>query len=88
LHSNAKPDAGISVDSSTPTQTAQKKPMFPSPEQTRPRPVATPLLGMAAVLTVAWFAIAAMTIAPSPGAQTATGYGIDELPAPNLIAQR
>jgi hypothetical protein len=36
---------------------------------------------MAAALTVAWFAIAAVTIAPSASKNTATGYGIDELSA-------
>ncbi|MDX1717563.1 MAG: hypothetical protein R3287_11690 [Anderseniella sp.] len=62
--------------------------MFPSSAQTTPRPVAAPLLAMAATLTIAWFAIAAVTIAPSANNNVATGYGIDELSATQRLAQR
>ena len=62
--------------------------MFPSSEAVAPRPVAKPLLAMAAALTVAWFAIAAVTIAPSGSQRTTTGYGVDEVPQTVQLAQR
>ena len=62
--------------------------MFPSSEAIAPRPVAKPLLAMAAALTVAWFAIAAVTINPAGVHHAATGYGVDELAQPQQFAQR
>ena len=62
--------------------------MYPSSDANMPRPVAKPLLAMTAILTVAWFAIAAVTIAASNTQHAATGYGIDVLGPHQQLAQR
>ncbi len=62
--------------------------MFPSPDHTSARPITRPLLGMAAALTVAWFAVAAVTIGPAASTHNASGYGVDEFPAVQHLAQR
>ncbi|MGB7205592.1 MAG: hypothetical protein WBD37_08985 [Anderseniella sp.] len=56
-----------------------------APEQ---RSIAKPLLTMAVVLTIAWFAIVAITIMTQKPSAGLSGYGIDDIQSATLVASR
>ncbi len=52
------------------------------------RTIARPLLTMAIVLTVAWFAIVGVTVASQSSQGQVSGYGIDDIQATIITASR
>jgi hypothetical protein len=52
------------------------------------RSIAKPLLTMAIVLTVAWFAIVGVTIASQHNPDQISAYGIDDAPSLTVLASR